>query len=69
MVVTIGIGPTDRIVLIGPTDRNGQVLSPNLVDQAFNLWADPDRLQAWVVPPECQEAVVDRLWVHIIISV
>jgi len=59
----IRIGTTDRIVLIGRTGQTGRidpVSGPNRVDPAFNLCIDPDHRQAWVVPPECREAVVAR---------
>jgi len=54
-----------RIGLTGPPGRNNQLLSPNRIDQAFNLWPDPDHRQAWVVLPERREAVVAKFGVDI----
>jgi len=65
IITIIRIGPTGRIGLTGPAGRNNQLLSPNRVDQAFNLWPDPDHRQAWVVLPECREAVVAKFGVDI----
>jgi len=64
-MAVIRLGLTDRIVLIVPTDRNHQVLSPDRKDQPPNLWPDPDHRQAWGVPAECREVVVDRFKLYI----
>ena len=67
-MAVIRTGPTDRIDLIsrtGPTDRIDQASSPNRIGPAFNLCPDPDHRQAWVVPPECREAVVARFGLDI----
>lgn len=62
MTVTIGIGLIGRI---GPTGPNDQVLSPGRKDQPPNLWPDPDHRQAWAVPAECREVVVDRFKLYV----
>ena len=65
IITIIRIGQPGRIGPTGPPGRNNQLLSPNRIDQAFNLWPDPDHRQAWVVLPERREAVVDRSGVDI----
>jgi len=68
MIVPTGrIALTDRIDRNVLADRNNQSLSPNRVDQAFNLQPVPDHRQAWVVPPERREAVGAKFEIGIMI--
>jgi hypothetical protein len=68
MMMTIITTTTSRI------DPTGRIAPLGQIDQALNLLLDrgearADQLEAWVVPPECREAVVAVVVAVVVVAV